>query len=957
MRDSSSDSTSHEQPVAPSLETLTVTSEAKTLCLDSDDSSMFFLSQAEELSQLGCFEWEIATNKVRWSDGLFRIYGLQPQQFPATLEGFMERVVPEDRQHVMQSIQEAIASRGSFLCFEKITHVSGEIRQLESRGKVFVDENGEPKALVGVCRDVTQRTENQRAQELQIKGLKLLAESASLIMVNRDEQQWQDLFLELASHLNCDCYANCDLVDGKLKLVSIVGLADEDVEYYRELELGQGMCGTCAMSRKFLYTPAEVLEHHSQGARLWARGFRMCVVVPLIADECLLGTLTFASRNRSSMHQWELDFVQTVGQLVAAAKAQRYFESQLRESELRFRSLAENTADALIVHDLHGVILDVNRATCDALMFSRKELLGSDMREIVAHLPAEYSSGYQSLVGKTPKLLEGRFRRKDATQFTVEILANIIDYHGQQAVLAAVRDTTERVAAERQKRRADETRRLILEQASMITWEANPDSLEFEFLNGPCDGILGDPIEVWRTPGFWVERTHPSDLQDVRDKLALVNHQRQRCEFRMRHAQGHYVWVELFVEAQHEESCVSLLSGVMSDISARKALEERLRHSQKMEAIGRLAGGVAHDFNNLLTVISTSAELILMRAQHDRDNLEAIKAIQDTVDRAQGLTSQLLMFGRKSAHRRTCLDLNQVVLSAERLLRRLIGEDITLTTRLATSLPPVLVDPSHVDQVIVNLAVNARDAMPKGGLFHLETSVRTISESDIGRDDLKPGDYVELTVTDTGCGMKDEVCAKIFEPFFTTKQVGRGSGLGLSVAYGVIREAGGSISVNSTVGEGTTFRILLPATQVTSVVVSPELIQLPFHGTESVLLVEDEPSVRRAAAAALNMFGYKVLEACSGIEGQEIANACRGDFDLLLTDLVMPGISGIDLANQVIRDYPNVRVLCLSGYSESILRDEQIQFPFLAKPFTVQQLLSKVREVLDASREAVLNIA
>lgn len=176
-----------------------------------------------------------------------------------------------------------------------------------------------------------------------------------------------------------------------------------------------------------------------------------------------------------------------------------------------------------------------------------------------------------------------------------------------------------------------------------------------------------------------------------------------------------------------------------------------------MEAIGRLAGGVVHDFNNLLTVISTSAELILMRAHHDRENWEC-SSIQDTVDRAQGLTSQLLMFGRKSAHRRTCLDLNQVVLSAERLLRRLIGEDITLTTRLAASLPQVLVDPSHVDQVIVNLAVNARDAMPKGGLLHLETSVRTISEDDISRDDdLKPGVYVELSVTDTGCGMKDEL--------------------------------------------------------------------------------------------------------------------------------------------------------------------------------------------------------
>lgn len=909
------------------------------------------LSQAEQLGQLGCFVWNIPENSVRWSNGLYELFGLKPHECPATLEGFLERVVPEDRQPVLETIQTAIANCGSYFNVERIRHTSGEIRMLESRGEVLVDSEGRPQKLVGVCRDVTRRNQSIVARELQIKGLKLLAESASLIMVNRDERQWEYLFQELGNHLGCDAYANCNLKDGRLKLVAIHGLPEEAAKQFEDLELGQGMCGTCAQSRQFLYVPAEQLEHHPQGAPLWSLGFRLCVAVPLIADSCLLGTLTFASRQRSSMNPWELDFIQTVGQLVAAAKSQNYFEIQIRESEQRFRSLVENSADSLIVHDLDGVILDVNRATCEMLGYDRRDLISLDMREIVAQMPVDVPHGYRNLSEHSPRLIEGRYRRQDGTQFPVEVRLNLIEFHGQQAILSAARDITERYAAEREKRRAEETSRLILEQANMVTWEANPDTLQFTFLNGSCESLLGCSVEVWKEPGFWFNRIHPADLSSVQANLRKATSQCQRLDFRMKHANGQNIWIEVCFEAQIENGGLTQLRGVMSDITSRKLMEDRLRHSQKMEAIGRLAGGVAHDFNNLLTVISTSTELILMRGGQDVDNLEALKAIKDTVERAQGLTSQLLMFGRNSLNRRQHLDINQVVQGTERLLRRLIGEDISLTTRLTANLPAIFVDPSHLDQVIVNLAVNARDAMPKGGSLHLETSLHTVTDSDASHVHLPPGDYVKMTVIDTGCGMSEEVAAKIFEPFFTTKQVGQGSGLGLSVAYGVIREAGGEILVNSAPNEGTTFHILLPASKINKPHFKPSAIKSAFRGSEKILLVEDEPSVRSVASTALKMFGYQVVEASSGVEAIELVASISGTVSMLITDLVMPGMGGIELANQLRAKYPHIQVLCLSGYSETMLSEQQICYPFLSKPFTIQQLMGRVREILDKKAE------
>jgi signal transduction histidine kinase/ActR/RegA family two-component response regulator len=389
----------------------------------------------------------------------------------------------------------------------------------------------------------------------------------------------------------------------------------------------------------------------------------------------------------------------------------------------------------------------------------------------------------------------------------------------------------------------------------------------------------------------------------------------------------------------------------------RQSLEEQLRHSQKMEAVGRLAGGVAHDFNNLLTVIGGHAELLLMRLPKEAAAARAeIEEIRRAAERAVGLTRQLLAFGRKQILEPRVLDLNAVVGDMERMLRRLIGEDVELVTSLAPGLGRVRADPGQVEQVIMNLAVNARDAMPRGGRLTIETAELDVDQ-ELARHhvDFVPGRYVMLAVTDTGVGMDRADQAHIFEPFFTTKGPGQGTGLGLATVYGIVKQSGGHVWFYSEPGRGTCFKIYFPAVWEAAADLAPPPGSGRSEGHETILLVEDEPAVRVLAREVLSLNGYRVLAAAGADEAHRLC-AGRGDeadaIDLLITDVVMPGTSGRELAEALLAQRPGLRVLYISGYTaDAIVRHGILHesLPFLSKPFSPQALTRKVREVLDGS--------
>lgn len=399
-----------------------------------------------------------------------------------------------------------------------------------------------------------------------------------------------------------------------------------------------------------------------------------------------------------------------------------------------------------------------------------------------------------------------------------------------------------------------------------------------------------------------------------------------------------------------EDEPADVLEAIAEDVTERRALEEQFRQAQKMEAVGRLAGGVAHDFNNLLMVISGYAEVILSQLETNNQLSDKARAIQQAADRATTLTRQLLAFSRKQLLELKVVDVNAIVSDMERLLRPLIGENVELVAKLAPDAGYTRADAGQLEQVLMNLVVNAKDAMPNGGTLTVQTENILLDDSTRrGQTFIRPGSYVMLSVSDTGTGMDKETQSRIFEPFFTTKEKGKGTGLGLSTVYGIVKQSGGYVMVQSELGHGSTFHIYLPQVEGAAEKHAAPATRVAVGGTETILLVEDEESVRQLVRDTLESKGYKVIEADNGESGMRSAAAHEGKIDLVITDVVMPGMGGREMAEQLVKVRPETKVLFLSGYAEDAILSEggiDNATAFLQKPFTLQNLSRKVREVL-----------
>jgi two-component system, cell cycle sensor histidine kinase and response regulator CckA len=458
------------------------------------------------------------------------------------------------------------------------------------------------------------------------------------------------------------------------------------------------------------------------------------------------------------------------------------------------------------------------------------------------------------------------------------------------------------------------------------------------------------------------EQVHPDDRQIVLGAAAEARRTGvgRRIEYRMRHKDGSWIYLESTASpVKNAKGKVENLVIVNRDISERRRLEEQLRQSQKMDAIGRLSGGVAHDFNNLLGVIIGYAEILQERIPETDSMRAPVDQIIKAGSRASSLTKQLLAFSRQQVMEPKILVLNAVVSDTEKMLRRLIGEDIELLTSLDRTLGKIRADQGQIEQVIMNLVVNARDAMPEGGRLVIETSNFEIDDTFARRYayPVLPGSYVLLTVSDNGVGMDTATQQRIFEPFFTTKEKGKGTGLGLSLVYGVVKQSGGYIDVVSTRGKGTTFNIYLPRVGqdvVDTKTIGPDRPE-ELRGTETILLVEDEDTLRALTRHLLELYGYRVLEACDGSQALRLSEHTTYEIHLLLTDVVMPGISGRALADQLKQKRPDMKIVFMSGYTGQRVGEKEILEPgslFLQKPFTRESLARKIREALDVSTVA-----
>jgi len=633
---------------------------------------------------------------------------------------------------------------------------------------------------------------------------------------------------------------------------------------------------------------------------------------------------------------------------------------KVRDSENQVRNLLDSAAEAIYAVDREGRITLANPTAARSLGYSRsEELLGRPAHTLFHH---SYPDGRPYPVESCP-LLRARVRGevisgvewfwdRERRKFPAEYRATPMYREGQLiGSVVAFRDISDRLQAEEALARSEARFRSIVQHAgdAIVILDA---SLVIRFVSPSSQRLTGFAAEELVGHGA-IELIHPDDIQQAMEAVARASlgpGTAVTTIIRVRHRDGHWITTEVVGSNLLSDPAAAGYVCHLRDISERLAaeaerrrLEEQLRQSQKMEAVGLLAGGIAHDFNNLLTAILGTATLLRETLPEGSEQAEEIREIETAAQRGASLTRQLLTFTRRQVHQPRASELNQVITQLSHLLRRLLGEEIRLETRLDPSGAWVKADPGNLEQVLMNLAVNARDAMPRGGVLTIRTERMPPGPTD---DGVGP---VQLTVADNGLGMPPEIQARAFEPFFTTKEVGRGSGLGLATVYGIVEQAGGAIELESTPGQGTTFRIRLPGAVREQAASATASTVRGGHGSETILLVEDEAPVRAIARRVLSAAGYQVLEAADAAQARRLAGEHAGRIDLLITDVIMPGTRGPELAEELAAREPGLRVLFISGYSPDIViqREGVPGRGFIQKPFTPQSFRDKVRQVLE----------
>jgi PAS domain S-box-containing protein len=638
----------------------------------------------------------------------------------------------------------------------------------------------------------------------------------------------------------------------------------------------------------------------------------------------------------------------------------RKAEAQLRASEARFRTFVDHATDAFFLFDAETrAFTDVNQQACESLGYTREELIGMTPLQIDARVQANPPRFEQMLA----RFQEGQLIafdsfhcRKDGSTFPVEVRLRPFRERGRLLAMALVRDITERKRAELALLESHRLLNSVIEGTTDAVFGKDLNgrymminSAGARFLGKNVDEVIGkDDSQLFLSES--AQKIIELDRRVMASEHPLTTEETVAAAGVMR------TYLSTKGALRDEQGKVTGLVGIARDITDLKRMEEQFRQAQRMEAIGRLAGGIAHDFNNLLTVINGYGELALLQVEEGDPKAQLLTEILNAGERASNLTRQLLAFSRKQMLDPQIVDLNALIGDILKMLRALISEDVELSFIPGPDLGLVKVDPGQFEQVVINLAVNARDAMPQGGRLAIETHNVDRRENDGSSEgELPPGRYVQVAVSDSGQGMDAATKTNIFEPFFTTKERGKGTGLGLAMVYGFLKQSGGHVEVDSEPGHGTTFRIYLPWAEHArlSAKQAADIATVP-RGTETVLLVEDDEAVRKFAKSTLDTSGYTVLLAQDGQDALRVAEGYEGPIHLLITDLIMPRMGGRELTDALARTRPETRTLLMSGYTDEVQMHSANPGPhppLLLKPFSPTLLARKVRAILDGAED------
>ena len=710
--------------------------------------------------------------------------------------------------------------------------------------------------------------------------------------------------------------------------------------------------------------------------------------------EDLRSRLGEAEETLRAIRQGEVDSL-----LVSTDEGDRIYT--LKSADYFYRALVEQMGEGAVTINEDGAILYCNRRFAQMLALPLEQVMGDDIRSLIA--PRDRADFYAMLLSKTDERreMETALVSADGKLIPVRLSLSFIPYETPPSFCLVVTDMTEsrkredelreaqdnleqRVARRTadlvakkeelekevaERKRAEEA--LIISQKHLVhlftviptvVYTLDPESLAITWVSPNIMRVLGYTPEEALKPSWWRQHLHPEDREkamiaggEIRAKYHV------ELEYRFKKKDGEYIWIrdELLMVPDARGNPVEIV-GARIDASERRQMEEQRRkleaqlyQARKLEAIGTLAGGVAHDFNNLLTTILGHAGMLLMELRKDDPLYEDMIEIKKAGERGADLTRRLLAFSRKETRRPELLDLNQTVGEMEKMLRRLIREDIELVISPGRDLGPVYMDPTQMDQIIMNLVVNARDAMPDGGTLTIETANVELDRAYFWEHGIEnqPGSYVMLAVTDTGIGMDEETKAQIFDPFFTTKDRRTGTGLGLATVYGIVKQNRGYIWTYSEPGQGATMKVYLPrAGEVLEPRRSGDMeAEGGLTGTETILVVEDNEQVLSMTLKILDRYGYRTLAARAGDEAVRVSRDFEGKIHLLLTDVIMPGMSGKELAERLRSERPDMKVLFMSGYTQNIIIQKGVlpaDIHYIQKPFSTEGLARKVRESL-----------
>lgn len=904
-----------EQVIQCNIRDISARKRAEKVLLEKD----LELTQAVRLARLGYWNRDLVTEYVEWSEMLYEIFGISRTRLELTFETFLATVHPDDRQAVANRIEAAVATIGSFEHSYRIL-VDGAVRVIHEVGRVIASEDGIPIRLAGSAQDITEQSKATATIQASEERYRTLITATTAIVWSSPPSGAFDTFQPawtaftgqtVEQHMGWGWLDAIHPDDREMSAQAWAAAVKDRCTYQLEHKIRRADGEYRDMSARAL----PILEPEGT-VREWV-GIHTDITDQKRAKERLYQSqerLSLATESaRIGIWDWnvssnEMDWDARMLALYGIREqefsgAYNTWRNGLHPDD-RDRAEAEIAAALAGVEDFHTEF--------------RVVWPNGEVRHIEAHAlvqlvpggPATRMTGVNWDITDRKRAEDNLHMRDRAIQAATQGLM--------------ITDSSQ----------ADNPLVFVNHGFEQMTGYASEDilGLNCRFLQG----VDTDPVAI--------ARIREAILAEESYTLEILNYRKDGTPF----------WNKLSVApVRGALGQLTHFVGVQEDVTARKSLEAQFRQSQKMDAFGQLAGGVAHDFNNLLTVINGYSDLLLQSLPSGDPSRELVSEILKAGERSAQLTRQLLAFSRQQVLAPRVLNLNEVVNEIDKMLRRLIGEDIRLTRTLESKLWAVQADTGQVEQVLLNLCVNARDAMPKGGRLTIETQNINLDENYARtHSDVPSGPYVLLSVTDTGSGMSMEVQERIFEPFFTTKGIGNGTGLGLATVFGIVKQSAGHIAVYSEVGVGTSFKVYLPRIeQQSKVLKAPSRILTPPRGTETILFAEDEPGVRNLTYRILAGCGYKVLLAGDGEEALRIAEADRGPIHLLISDVVMPGAGGRTTADQITRMHPEARVLYISGYTDdAVIRHGVLRegVHFLQKPFSPAALATIVREILDS---------